>query len=435
MTIPHYYPVLFNLEGRRVVVVGGGDVATEKVEQLVPTGASLFVIAPDLSPTISNLAAGGAIHWVARRYRPGDLLGAYLVVAATNEPDTNAAVWEEAEMRSIPVNSVDDIPHCSYIVPSVHRSGPLTIAISSGGTAPTVAVRARQALAERYDEKHGEYLYLLNEYRERVKANIPTFEERRDLWYRIVDDGVEDIYRREGEEAASAHIETHITAAEDEVSVEQTLDYIRAELALAKRPAMTLGMQLGGMVLLHLLRKVRTDVPVIFVDTGYHFPETIAFRDEITREWGLDLRVASAQDSLEEHESKRGVLHLVDTISCCALRKVLPAHEALEGHDLWLSSVRRTQTAERKVFAPSQDFALETGGTIRRASPLLDWTWDAIERYAEANSIPRHPLYAAGYTSIGCAPCTSPTFGTDDDRAGRWNGERVECGLNVAVAP
>lgn len=433
MTVPHYYPILLNLESRRVVVVGGGDIATDKVEQLVPTGASVFVIAPDLSPTLGTREHDGAIHWIPRRYRSGDLAEAFLVVAATNDPATNTAVWEEAETRGLPVNSVDDIPHCSFIVPSVHRSGPMTIAVSSGGTAPTAAVRARQALAERYDDAFGEHLHLLNRYRERIKTNIPTFASRRDLWYRIVDTGVEDIFREQGEPAAIAHIERHIIEAEDEVRVSHALELISAEITEATGPTLTLSMQLGGMVLLHLIRRVTTDFTVIFVDTGYHFPETIDFRDRVAREWELDLRIATAEESLEEHERQRGALYLEDTKSCCALRKVIPAHTALEDHDLWLSSVRRDQTDTRNGFRHVQDFRLDTGGSIRRVSPLLDWPWEAIERYADTHGIPRHPLYEQGYTSIGCAPCTIPTYGVGDDRSGRWDGGRVECGLNLEI--
>ncbi len=434
MTIPYYYPVLFNLEERRVVVVGGGEVATAKVEQLVPTGAAVFVISPETSPEIADLHKSGAVQWVPRRYRSGDLYGAYLVIAATDEPATNTAVYEEAEMRSIPVNSVDDIPHCSFIVPSIHRTGPMTIAISSGGAAPTAAVRARQAIADQFDDVYGEHLYFLNRYRERIKTTIPTFTARRDLWYRIVDSGIEKVFRVEGEDAAHDHIDALITQAEDEARVEAALEFIRGELSRADRPAMTISMQLGGMVLLHLVRSIEPDIPVIFVDTGYHFPETLRFLDEVARDWGLDLRIAAASETLEEHEAQRGLLHLTNTTACCALRKVLPAHRVLEDHDLWLSSVRRTQTENRNGFTAAHDFSLETGGMIRRASPLLDWPWEAVERYADTHGIPRHPLYDQGYTSIGCAPCTMPTFGAGDDRSGRWDGDRLECGINIGVA-
>ncbi len=213
-------------------------------------------------------------------------------------------------------------------------------------------------------------------------------------------------------------------------TIERTDRLINRALDASRSPAVTISTQLGGLVLLHRIRVQHPGIPVIFVDTGQHFPETLGFLEEIRDLWDLDLHVARPDpedlSTPNPLESRFGG----DRDQCCALLKVAPAERALASHDLWFAALRREQTTERASARHVEQRALGTGRTITKVLPLLDWTWEQIDHYAKENDIPRNPLHADGYTSIGCAPCTLPTFGTRDDRSGRWDGDRRECGLH-----
>ena len=206
---------------------------------------------------------------------------------------------------------------------------------------------------------------------------------------------------------------------------------IRLGLARAKDPVVTISGQLGGLVLLHLIREEDPGVRVVFVDTGYHFGESLEFIERLGREWNLDLEIARTKETVEEHEAQRGQLYITDPQECCYIRKVLPAEEAVANHDVWFTALRAEQTAVRAGLDSVAGSVLSTGRQIVKVNPLLRWTWAEVEACADKHDVPRHPLYEKGYSSIGCGPCTTPTFGTSDDRSGRWQGVVVECGLHL----
>lgn len=149
--MPAYYPVYLNLQGRRCVIIGGGGVAEGKIARLLESGAEIRVISPDASPGIQRMAADGAIQWEPRPYRPGDLAGAFIAIAATNNREVNRRVFDEAEARGIMLNAVDDPPNCSFIAPSIVQRGPVTVAISTGGASPALARKLRESLQESGD--------------------------------------------------------------------------------------------------------------------------------------------------------------------------------------------------------------------------------------------------------------------------------------------
>jgi len=213
--------------------------------------------------------------------------------------------------------------------------------------------------------------------------------------------------------------------------VDQTRNLIRRALVTSRAPVITMSGQLGGVVLLHLIRETAPTIPVVFADTGYHFPETLEFIDELRTAWDLNLRVVSLRDSVAEHEAVHGSLYETDPDACCGLRKVAPVERALSGYDTWFTAVRRDQSMFRSTLQLVAGAVLEGDHAVAKVSPILGWSWDTVERYADRHRLPRHPLYAKGYTSIGCAPCTIPTFTPADDRSGRWEGAKVECGLHI----
>ncbi|HEY3220166.1 MAG TPA: siroheme synthase CysG [Gemmatimonadales bacterium] len=194
----NFYPVFLHVQGRRGVVVGGGAVAEQKVVGLLEAGARVTVVSPDLTWKLEDLAATGAIELRRRGYRRGDLEGAFLAIAATDDRSVNADVWAEAEERGILLNAVDDLPHCSFIAPAVHRAGDIAVAVSTGGKSPALAVRLREQIGTLIGREHAEFLDLLGELRPTVAARVPDHKVRTRLWYQIVDsDGVEYVRRRD----------------------------------------------------------------------------------------------------------------------------------------------------------------------------------------------------------------------------------------------
>ena len=146
-----YYPVYLNLQGRRCVIIGGGGVAEGKIARLLESGAEIRVISPDATPGIQRMADAGAIRWEPRPYRPGDLAGAFIAIAATNNREVNRRIFDEAEARGVMLNAVDDPPNCSFIAPSIVQRGPVTVAISTGGASPALARKLRESLQESGD--------------------------------------------------------------------------------------------------------------------------------------------------------------------------------------------------------------------------------------------------------------------------------------------
>lgn len=198
------YPVVLLLEGRLGVVIGGGAIARGKVERLLEAGAEVRVIAPQADEAIERLGEQGRIEWRRRPYRPGDLTGAALAIAATGDPAVNAAVYEEAQARGLPVNAVDDVEHCTFTAPAILRNGDLLVSVSTEGKAPALAVRIRDRLADLYGgREYARLLELAGSLRPEVLGTGRSFEDRARAWYRLVDSDVLDLLREgRGDEAA-----------------------------------------------------------------------------------------------------------------------------------------------------------------------------------------------------------------------------------------
>ena len=142
--MPTFYPVFLNLTGRRCVIIGGGQIAEGKISKLLDSGAKIIVISPDATQGIRSFAERGQIELDLRKYQEGDLQGAFLVIAATNDRVVNQEIFEEAEKQGILLNAVDDMPRCSFIAPSIVEKGPVTVAISTGGASPALARKLRE---------------------------------------------------------------------------------------------------------------------------------------------------------------------------------------------------------------------------------------------------------------------------------------------------
>lgn len=185
-------------------------------------------------------------------------------------------------------------------------------------------------------------------------------------------------------------------------------------------------------VLLHLIAQVDRDVPVIFTNTQKMFGETLAYRDELAERLGLtDLRVFRPDPRLIAERDASGLRWSYDPDGCCDIRKVEPLARALLPFDAWISGRKGFQSKTRSALPR---FEIEDGRL--KINPLADWDKTALDAYFAEHDLPRHPLEAQGYLSIGCAPCTSKVRPGEDPRAGRWRGwDKTECGIHSAVDP
>src|SRR6202789_228120 len=185
------------------------------------------------------------------------------------------------------------------------------------------------------------------------------------------------------------------------LSAEGLVEHIVQEAAGAPI-CLTSSFQTEDMVALHMLRQHLPGVPVIFLETGYHFKELLAYRDRMTAEWRLNLINAMPLTTLAEHEAQFGLLHIVQPTQCCAIRKVEPLMRHLEPFDWWFTGLRREQSPTRAGLKKVEDHTTPTGKRMKKISILADWTMPQVNAYAEAHNIPRLELYDRGYTSIGC---------------------------------
>ena len=206
---------------------------------------------------------------------------------------------------------------------------------------------------------------------------------------------------------------------------------IRAALRESQSPCITSSFQADCVALVQMVNEEAPGIPVLFLETGYHFAETLAYRDQIAERLGLNLINVAAKMSVAEQESKFGILNQTSPDKCCAIRKVEPLFSSLEPYDTWFTALRREQSPTRANLRHVEDFRLPSGRTIRKVSPLADWTWPEVWNYVKAQGLPFLPLYERGYTSIGCQPCTAPPADPENLRSGRWAGRKLECGIHI----
>jgi phosphoadenosine phosphosulfate reductase len=204
-------------------------------------------------------------------------------------------------------------------------------------------------------------------------------------------------------------------------------------LAEHQGPAcVTSSFQTDCMVLVHMVTRQRPDIPVLFLDTGYHFAETYVYRDRMASEMRLNLVNLMPRLTVPEQESQFGTLYTSAPDRCCGMRKVEPLFAGLQPYDIWFTALRREQSPTRANLKPVDSFTLPGGKVITKVSPLADWTGRDVWAYLREHGIPVLPLYDQGFTSIGCQPCTTLPVDPDNPRSGRWAGRKLECGIHIS---
>lgn len=223
---------------------------------------------------------------------------------------------------------------------------------------------------------------------------------------------------------------TLVAAVLEKLKPEEVLNEVLA--AHPGQPTcLTCSFQAEGMIVLDLIRKRIPSIPVLFLETGYHFSETYEYRDRMAKEWSLNLVNVIPQNTVERQESEFGILYRTDPTRCCQLRKVDPLLQALEPYDIWFTGLRREQSPTRRNLKKVEEHRLRSGKTLLKVSLLADWNWGQVWEYTAQNQIAYLPQYDRGYLSIGCEPCTAIPDDPSNPRSGRWGGKKLECGIHT----
>ena len=198
-----------------------------------------------------------------------------------------------------------------------------------------------------------------------------------------------------------------------------------------KSACLTCSFQAEAMVALHMIRKRMASIPVLFLETGYHFAATYEYRDRVAKEWSLNLVNVLPRKTVKQQESEFGILYRSDPSRCCQLRKVEPLFAALESYDIWFTGLRREQSPTRRNLKKLEEHFLPSGKQLLKVSLLADWTWTQVWAYTADHRISYLPQYDDGYLSIGCEPCTGIPTDPGNPRSGRWGGTKLECGIHT----
>ena len=215
-------------------------------------------------------------------------------------------------------------------------------------------------------------------------------------------------------------------------------DILRFAAESIESLAVATSFQSSGLVILHMLNDIRPGLPVLFLDTGFHFRETHEFKARITELLGLNLvELRGEHGSVEGQTAQYGPeLYRRDPDKCCHINKVEPLMQVLDDYDGWISGIRRDQSPLRAGTPIIEAQMLQSGNETLKIHPLANWTREQVFGYLKDNGIPSHPLLEQGFASIGCFPCTRRVQAGEDERAGRWEGlGKTECGIHTFGKP
>lgn len=205
-------------------------------------------------------------------------------------------------------------------------------------------------------------------------------------------------------------------------------EYLRRYRQDGRKMFVTSSFQSHSIPLLHMISRIDPEIPVMFINTGFHFPETIAFRDRVIEQFGMQLcDVQSMVNRIDQRDANGHFYFTSDPDTCCFMNKTQPLEPYLMAYDIWINGVRADQNANRKTMKIEQSAPHE----VTRFHPILDWTSKMIYDYAREHQLPQHPLEEKGYLSIGCEPCTRKVD-LSNERDARWFGmNKTECGLHT----
>ncbi len=226
-----------------------------------------------------------------------------------------------------------------------------------------------------------------------------------------------------------------VKAKSDELEAQSPEHILRYAFATFPKIAISTAFGPEGCALVAMAVAIEPSIKVFTVDTDFLFPESIELRQKFVDKYRLNLEVLKGAVTLEEQNRKHGLkLYERDTDTCCALRKVEPTGRALHGLDAWIAGLRRDQSKTRAGIEILELYEREAEAPLIKVNPLATWTRKDTWNYLHAHDVPYNALLDQGYKSIGCWPCTQPVGEGQDERAGRWGGQKAECGIHTFMA-
>jgi phosphoadenosine phosphosulfate reductase len=238
-----------------------------------------------------------------------------------------------------------------------------------------------------------------------------------------------------------AHVQTLIPADElvalniafEDSDPREVLEWALVTSGL-ERIAIASAFQTEGTVVMHMATQIRPGVPVLFLETGYQFAETLAFKQQMTERLGLNVIDLVGEYTVAKQAEAFGPrLYEREPETCCDLNKVRPMIEALHGYDAWITALRRDSSPTRANAPFVDQYEIEPGHWMVKVNPMAKWNHQEVRDYLAEHDLPHNPLYDLGYSSIGCAPCTRMRFSGEPERSGRWAGKpKWECGIHTA---
>jgi phosphoadenosine phosphosulfate reductase len=220
-------------------------------------------------------------------------------------------------------------------------------------------------------------------------------------------------------------------AADVQTKLTNVRDLFAREIKGQEGVCLTCSFQAEDVLLAKLAIEFDAQIPILFLDTGYHFKATYDYRDRIAQEWKLNLINLLPEKTVAEQEAEHGLLYQSAPDRCCKLRKVVPLFKAVGNYCVWITGLRREQAKTRAALEESAPFTLPDGKQVRKLAPLAAWTTKDVWYACKQLAIPLLSLYELGYPSIGCEPCTSLPLDPSNPRSGRWAGKKVECGIHI----
>jgi phosphoadenosine phosphosulfate reductase len=421
------FPIFLKLEQLNVLIVGGGKVGLEKLTAILKNSPStqITLVATVLSPEVRALVTEYPNVEVRERpYQSEDLNGHDLVIAATNDRLVSEQIKREAKEKKILANVADTPDLCDFYLGSIVKKGDLKIAISTNGKSPTLAKRMREFFEGSLPDDTQALLDNLRGIRSRIQGD---FNEKLTMLNELTSSFI-----AEQEETTKTQARQVINFHPDRIA-ELNRKYeplTPAERILelykdfpADKVLFTSSFAANSIYLLHLFATLtESRQPVHFIDTTYHFKETLAYKRRLTQLYNL--KVVDVKPDLWKNKFTREYeLWRRDADLCCKVNKTEPMDAVSQEYEVWVSGLMRSQNDHRKALKVFE----EKNGMIR-FYPILDVTDEQRDNYIEQNHLPLHPLLYDGYGSIGCTHCTVRGQG----REGRWAGlDKTECGLHI----
>jgi phosphoadenosine phosphosulfate reductase len=420
------FPVFLKMEELRVLIVGGGNIGLEKLTAILKNSPATYItlVGTSISGEIKILCIDYPnITLLERPYQEEDLTDKDIVIAATTDRALHEVIKSQAKKRKVLANIADTPDLCDFYLGSIVKKGDLKIAISTNGKSPTLAKRMRQFFEKSLPESTQEVLDNLHQIRNKIEGDFADkVNALNALTSSFVPTNGKEIEPVEQKKESKPVNLEELNERYAKLTVEERILELYKDFS-AESVLLTSSFAGNSALLLHLFARLTgSRQKVHFIDTTYHFPETLAYKEKLTKQYNLDVIDLKA-DVWKNKFTTDYKLWTKDPDLCCQVNKTEPLDAISGNYQVWVSGLMHNQNEHRKGLR-----LFEEKNGIIKFYPILDLTPEERDAYVLKHDLPFHPLVLEGYGSIGCKHCTVKGTG----REGRWFGTaKTECGLHI----